>query len=97
MKWSLFAAALVLSLTSAPVSLAQAPASPAAHPEPGWLGVVIARGELREQIEATPILDRPYRPLHIYGNTVRRSYYRTSAVPRPRDVVSGAGALVGTR
>ena len=32
--------------------------------EPGWSGVVIARGEMRQQIEATPILERPYRPLH---------------------------------
>ena len=46
--------------------------------EPGWSGVVIARGEMRQQIEATPILERPYRPLHFYGNTVRRTHYRGS-------------------
>jgi hypothetical protein len=46
--------------------------------EPGWSNVVIARGEMRQQIEATPILERPYRPLHFYGNTVRRAHYRGS-------------------
>lgn len=48
--------------------------------EPGWSGVIIARGELRQQIEATPILERPYRPLHFYGNAVRRSHYRGSSL-----------------
>ena len=46
--------------------------------EPGRLPVVVARGELREQIRSTPILERPYRPLHFYGNAVRRAYYRGS-------------------
>ncbi|MCY2996288.1 MAG: hypothetical protein NTY19_51840 [Planctomycetota bacterium] len=32
--------------------------------EPGRLGVVVARGELGEQIKSTPIVERPYRPLH---------------------------------
>jgi hypothetical protein len=54
--------------------------------EPGWSNVVIARGEMRQQIEATPILERPYRPLHFYGNAVRRSYYRGSPLGRPNDV-----------
>jgi hypothetical protein len=43
--------------------------------EPGRLNVVIARGALRDQIRATPILERPYRPFHFYGNAVRRAYY----------------------
>ena len=46
--------------------------------EPGWSNVIIARGEMRQQIEATPILQRPYRPLHFYGNAVRRAHYRGS-------------------
>ena len=91
-------AILTLGL-SASTSFAQAPliVPVAAHPEPGWLGVVIARGDLREQIEATPILDRPYRPLHVYGNTVRRNYYRGAPGPRVRDVAQGAGAIVVNR
>lgn len=65
--------------------------------EPKWQGNVIARGEERERIENTPILERPYRPLHFYGNTVRRRHYRGTAVPAPRDVVGAAGAVSGRR
>lgn len=64
---------------------------------PGWLGVVVARGELKQEIESTPILDRPNRPFHFYGNTVRREYYRGSAGPRASDVVKGGAALVFKR
>lgn len=61
----------------------------ARHPgEPGWMPVVFARGELREQIEATPIEQRPYRPFHFYGNTVRRMYYRGTRLPRPGEVLA---------
>ena len=37
---------------------------------------VITFGETREQIKSTPIEKRPYRPLHVYGNTVRRRVHR---------------------
>lgn len=57
--------------------------------EPGWIPNIVAFGELREQIEATPIENRPYRPLHFYGNTVRRIHYHGSALPRLGD---GAGS-----
>ncbi|QDV29958.1 hypothetical protein Spb1_18850 [Planctopirus ephydatiae] len=50
--------------------------------EPGWLPVVVATGPLRTQIDATPIEHRPYRPLHFYGNTIRRVYYRGTPMPR---------------
>lgn len=46
--------------------------------KPGWLPVVVARGELKQQIESTPIVDRPNRPLHFYGNAVRRKHYHGS-------------------
>ncbi len=62
--------------------------------EPGWLGVVVARGELKQWIDSTPIVDRPNRPFHFYGNTVRRQYYRGTAAPRPGDLVKGGAALV---
>ena len=94
MRMLSFAAAFLIVGSALPASQAQAPAP---HPEPGWIGVVIARGELRDQIESTPMVDRPYRPLHFYGNTVRRSYYRGAPVPRPRDVAQGAGAFVTGR
>ena len=45
---------------------------------PGWYPFVIARGQDREKIQKSPIELRPYRPLHFYGNTVRRNYYRTA-------------------
>jgi hypothetical protein len=65
--------------------------------EPGWWGVVIATGEDQARIEATPIIRRPYRPLHVYGNTVRRRYYRGTAVPRPRDFAQGGWSLIARR
>jgi hypothetical protein len=43
--------------------------------EPGRVNVVIARGVLREQIHSLPIVERPYRPFHFYGNAVRWAYY----------------------
>ncbi len=61
----------------------------------GWLGFpqltrgqgpIIATGEQRRQIAATPILERPNRPLHVYGNTVRRRYHRRLQAPRNRAV-----------
>lgn len=39
---------------------------------------VVTFGETRQQIQATPVLERPYRPLHVYGNTVRRRHTRGS-------------------
>jgi hypothetical protein len=62
--------------------------------EPGWTGPVLARGPLREEIESTPIEYRAYRPFHFYGNTIRRRYYRGTAVPSPRDVLQGGSVLV---
>lgn len=49
--------------------------------QPGWSPSIVARGEEREQIRATPIEQRPYRPLHFYGNTVRRIHYRGTPSP----------------
>ena len=37
---------------------------------------VITFGTEREQIKSTPIEQRPYRPLHVYGNAVRRRHHR---------------------
>jgi hypothetical protein len=79
-RMKLFVGGLMLSLFIA---------SGAAAQEPGWSWQVIAVGPLREQIESTPIHQRPYRPLHFYGNTVRRQYYRGSAVPAPTTYIPG--------
>ena len=57
--------------------------NPAMAQEPGWLPVVIATGDLRSEIQSTPIHLRPYRPLHFYGNAVRRQHYRGTVLPWP--------------
>ena len=69
-------------------------AATASATEPGWSGTIIARGAERQRIEALNILDRPYRPLHFYGNTVRRQYYRGRALPNLRDVATGTAAWI---
>jgi hypothetical protein len=43
---------------------------------------VVMFGEAREQIQNTPIEQRPYRPLHVYGNTVRRRQSRAQPTRR---------------
>ena len=65
--------------------------------EPKWQGNVIARGAERAKIESTPILERPYRPLHFYGNTVRRRHYRGTALPAPKDLTGASSALLFDR
>jgi len=62
--------------------------------EPGWYPYTIARGADRGKIENTPILERPYRPLHFYGNTVRRAHYRGNPMAMPRDVVRATATRV---
>jgi hypothetical protein len=42
---------------------------------------IVTFGESRDQIKATPITQRPNRPLHVYGNTVRRRHQRSVASP----------------
>lgn len=73
----------IFALSFLTVTAALAGVSPAEASEPGWLPVVIARGEQREQIQSLPIEDRPYRPLHFYGNTVRRMHHRGTPLPSP--------------
>ena len=53
--------------------------------EPGWLPVVVAKEPLKSQIKATPIEMRQNRPLHFYGNTKRRIYYRGNPWPTAND------------
>ena len=75
MRFRLFALLVLGSLICAPAAVAQ---------EPGWSPQIITFGRQRQIIEATPIVKRPYRPLHFYGNTVRRRYYRGTASPSAR-------------
>lgn len=39
---------------------------------------VVTFGDERDQIKSTPIEKRPNRPLHIYGNSVRRRHARST-------------------
>ena len=68
--------------------------SPVASQEPGWDGTVVARGQQRVKIESTEITRRPYRPLHFFGNTVRRRHYRGNVIPLPRDFYRGLRAFL---
>jgi hypothetical protein len=65
--------------------------------EPGWSPIVIPTGEYREQIKSMPIEQRPYRPLHFYGNTIRRNHYRNNPAVMPRDVRTTATELIRPR
>lgn len=47
---------------------------------------IVVLGEARDEIKSTPITQRPYRPLHVYGNSVRRRHHRGSPAPaRPQE------------
>ena len=39
---------------------------------------IVTFGAARQEIKSTPIEQRPNRPLHVYGNTVRRRRARGS-------------------
>lgn len=63
---------LAALLTTASTSLA---ADPLVRPAPKSVEILPSRAE-REAIRQTPILERPYRFGHFYGNTVRRRHHR---------------------
>jgi hypothetical protein len=54
------------------------PAAVADARETGFDPRVITFGDTRDQIKSTPIEQRPYRPLHVYGNSVRRRTHRAA-------------------
>ncbi len=56
---------------------------PAEAKNTGFDPRIVTFGEAREEIKSTPITQRPYRPLHVYGNTVRRRHERANAAPPP--------------
>ena len=47
-----------------------------AAPPTGWDSTIILRGQERNVVKSMPIEKRPMRPLHIYGNAIRRMEYR---------------------
>jgi hypothetical protein len=72
-------------------------ASSASSQEPGWSGRFVVVGAEREQVRSSPILQRPYRPFHFYGNAVRRANYRGRMLPQPQDWMEGFAALITWR
>ncbi len=76
------------------VSLALFPAASLFAGEPGWTNRVIMTGAERAHYKKIPIQFRPYRPLHVYGNMVRRRYYRGQTAPRVRDVTTTSRILL---
>jgi hypothetical protein len=77
----------ILLLLAATMSPGEVLASSQLPGEPGWSRGVLLFGEAREEKNATPILLRDYRPLHFYGNTVRRRHYRGKARPTASDLI----------
>jgi len=67
---------LLLPVAVAALSISLPGTAPAASPS-GFDPRVITFGAEREQIKSTPIEKRPNRPLHVYGNTVRRRNSRS--------------------
>jgi hypothetical protein len=62
--------------------------------EPGWSGPSRLNGPAKATNQQTPILERSYRPLHVYGNMTRRHHYRGTVIPSHRDRVEMLQALV---
>lgn len=65
--------------------------------QPEWTGRVLKVGIDRQYTDSLDILERPYRPFHFYGNTVRRMHYRGFPLPLLRDFVMSANAIVTQR
>jgi len=70
------------TLTLAALLAAAITPLPARAASTGFDPRIVTLGDAREQIKATPITERPNRPLHVYGNTVRRRHDRAVA-PAP--------------
>lgn len=58
-------------------------------------GPIIAFGPERQQIRETPILERENRPLHFYGNTVRRRHARQTPATGPVGPAATSGLRAG--
>ena len=56
------------------VALAALVATPARPQDPRCVAVNMSR----EQIRSLPIVERPNRPIHFYGNAVRRRHHRAT-------------------
>lgn len=59
--------------------------APRAKHEPGWTGPTRLSGTAKAANRSVPILERSYRPFHVYGNMTRRHHYRGTIIPSHRD------------
>ncbi|MEY3204668.1 MAG: hypothetical protein RLZZ21_999 [Planctomycetota bacterium] len=67
MRTMLFAALVAAAVVPEPVFAAK---------QTGFDPRIVTFGDAREEIKNTPITQRPNRPLHVYGNSVRRRQAR---------------------
>ncbi|WP_345322798.1 hypothetical protein [Novipirellula rosea] len=75
------------------------PTSSDAGSPTGWSPIILPTGSYRAEIKAMPIHQRPGRPLHVYGNTVRliERMKRSRGFYRPlRQIVFGTDDLAET-
>jgi hypothetical protein len=81
--------AVLMMLTSIAIgSIAQAKPrlnAPRVKREPGWSGPSRLNGPAKAANKDIPILERSYRPFHVYGNMTRRHHYRGTVIPSHRD------------
>lgn len=71
MRTAAFAAVLAAALAPVPAEAAAT----------GFDPRIVVFGDAREAIKSTPINQRPNRPLHVYGNSVRRRHQRGGTPP----------------
>ena len=89
-----FLAAATVTLSCAFVGPA---AAEAADASPGVSLKVITFGEERARLQSTPIEQRPYRPLHFYGNRVRRQSRRSTTTSSSSPTSSRTQATPASR
>ena len=73
MRTMLFAALVAAAVVPEPVFAAS---------QTGFDPRIVTFGAAREEIKSTPITQRPNRPLHVYGNSVRRRQSRGGSSTR---------------
>ncbi len=84
---------IVAGMTSAAYGQPKLDAPRVKH-EPGWTGPSVLQGDAKTANKDIPILERDYRPLHVYGNMTRRHHYRGTVIPSHRDRVEMLQAIV---
>lgn len=86
MRFAMSAALIAAMLTAATNLLAG---------EPQWRPIALPGSAEARATQQQPLLHRPYRPGHVYGNSVRRMHYRGNPLPQPHDFGAAAGAMFG--